>query len=109
MGRGMTLRQRAILSFVQRYAEECFILHVRGDSMINAGIYDGDFQVVRRQQTAANGEIVVARIDDEATVKRFFKEEDRIRLQPENSTLEPIYAREVAIEGIGVAVIRKLH
>ena len=90
-------------------AEECFILHVRGDSMINAGIYDGDFLVVRRQQTATNGEIVVARIDDEATVKRFFKEDDRIRLQPENSTLEPIYAREVAIEGIGVAVIRKLH
>lgn len=95
------------LDFV--HAEECFILHVRGDSMINAGIYDGDFLVVRRQQTATNGEIVVARIDDEATVKRFFKEEDRIRLQPENSTLEPIYAREVAIEGIGVAVIRKLH
>src|SRR2546430_13810163 len=95
------------LDFV--HAEECFILHVRGDSMINAGIYDGDFLVVRRQQTAANGEIVVARIDDEAPVKRFFKEEDRIRLQPENSTLEPIYAREVAIEGIGVAVIRKLH
>src|SRR5437867_12925337 len=77
--------------------------------MINAGIYDGDFLVVRRQQTATNGEIVVARIDDEATVKRFFKEDDRIRLQPENSTHEPIYAREVAIVVIGVAVTRKLH
>jgi len=89
--------------------DECFILHVRGDSMINAGIYDGDLLVVRRQPTATNGEIVVALIDDEATVKRFFKEEDRIRLQPENPNLEPIYARDVAIEGIAIAVIRKLH
>ena len=77
--------------------------------MINAGIYDGDLLVVRRQPTATNGEIVVALIDDEATVKRFFKEEDRIRLQPENPNLEPIYARDVAIEGIAIAVIRKLH
>ncbi|TMI71842.1 MAG: repressor LexA, partial [Bacillati bacterium ANGP1] len=70
---------------------------------------DGDLLVVRRQPTATNGEIVVALIDDEATVKRFFKEEDRIRLQPENPNLDPIYARDVAIEGIAIAVIRKLH
>jgi len=89
--------------------DECFILRVSGDSMINAGIYDGDLLVVRRQQTADNGDIVVARLDDEATVKRFFKEADRVRLQPENPTMEPIYTRDVAIEGVALAVIRKLH
>jgi repressor LexA len=77
--------------------------------MINAGIYDGDLLVVRRQQTADNGDIVVARLDDEATVKRFFKEDDRIRLQPENPTMEPIYTRDMAVEGVAIAVIRKLH
>lgn len=90
-------------------SEECFILHVRGDSMINAGIYDGDLLVVRRQQSADNGDIVVARLEDEATVKRFFKEDDRIRLQPENDVMEPIYTREAAIEGVALAVIRRLH
>lgn len=90
-------------------SEECFILQVRGDSMINAGIYDGDLLVVRRQQAARDGDIVVARMEDEATVKRFFKEADRIRLQPENPTMEPIYTRDVAIEGVAIAVIRKLH
>jgi repressor LexA len=77
--------------------------------MINAGIYDGDLLVVRRQQTANNGDIVVARLEDEATVKRFFKEADRVRLQPENPTMEPIYTRDVTIEGVALAVIRKLH
>jgi len=91
-------------------SEEAFILHVRGDSMINAGIQDGDLLLVRRQPTAQNGEIVVARVDgDEATVKRFFKEPDRIRLQPENDAMEPIYTRDATIEGVALAVIHRLH
>ncbi len=91
------------------HTDECFILLVRGESMIDAGIYDGDLLVVRRQQNATNGDIVVARIEDEATVKRFFKEEDRIRLQPENASMEPIYTRDAVIEGVALAVIRRLH
>ncbi len=90
-------------------SEECFILHVRGDSMVDAGIFDGDLLVVRAQQTAKSGDIVVARLEDEATVKRFYREGDRIRLQPENRSMEPIYARDVAIEGIAVALIRRIH
>lgn len=92
------------------HSDEAFILHVRGDSMVNAGIEDGDLLVVRKQQSAQNGDIVVARVDgDEATVKRFFKEADRVRLQPENDRLEPIYTRDVAIEGVGLAVIHRLR
>ncbi|MGH2359999.1 MAG: transcriptional repressor LexA [bacterium] len=90
-------------------AEDCFILKVRGESMIGAGIYDGDLLVVRRQPTARDGDIVVARMDDEATVKRFYREPDRVRLQPENPHMEPIYTRELAIEGVALAVIRRLH
>lgn len=88
---------------------EGFVLKVRGDSMIDAGIFDGDLLVVRCQQTATNGDIVVARLGDEATVKRFFKEGDRIRLQPENQAMAPIYARDVVVEGKAVAVLRRLH
>ena len=72
-----------------------YVLAVRGDSMVNAGILDGDFVVVRPQETAADGEIVVALVGEEATVKRFFKETDHVRLQPENETMEPIRSREV--------------
>jgi repressor LexA len=91
-------------------SDDCFILKVRGDSMIDAGIFDGDLLVVRRQPTANNRDIVVARVDDEATVKRFFKEDGRIRLQPENPRMEPTYVRgdRVAIEGVALAVIRRL-
>jgi len=90
--------------------ENVFMLAVRGDSMINAGILDGDFVLVRDQDTARNGEIVVALVgDDEATVKRFFREKDHIRLQPENDYLEPILSREVAILGKVVGVFRKIH
>ena len=78
---------------------ELFMLRVRGDSMIEAGILDGDYVVVRQQSTADNGDIVVAMIDDESTVKRFFKEPGRVRLQPENSTMAPIYAIDVSILG----------
>lgn len=90
-------------------SEECFILKVRGDSMVDAGIFDGDMLIVRRQQTAKDRDIVVARMEDEATVKRFFREDGRIRLQPENPRMEPIITRDVAIEGVALAVIHRLN
>ncbi len=92
-------------------AEDTFILRVKGDSMVEAGILDGDFVVVRQQKTAVNGEIVVAMIDEEATVKRFFREPDgSVRLQPENSTLEPIIVTggEFSIVGKVVALFRRV-
>ena len=79
--------------------EETFMLNVKGTSMINAGIFDGDQIIVRRQEFANNGDIVVALIEDEVTVKRFFKEASRIRLQPENDTMAPIYCDDVKILG----------
>ena len=91
-----------------------FLLRVKGESMINAGILDGDIVVVRKQQDARNGEIVVALVGDdenadEATVKRFFREDGgRVRLQPENDALEPIYAPHVAILGRVTGVFRSL-
>jgi repressor LexA len=91
--------------------EETFILKVKGDSMIEAGILDGDFVVIRQQSTATNGDIVVAMIDEEATVKRFFREGDRIRLQPENAALEPIFAdaqADFAVLGKVVALFRRV-
>jgi repressor LexA len=90
-------------------SDECFILKVRGDSMVDAGIFDGDMLVVRRQQTAKDRDIVVARMEDEATVKRFFREDGHIRLQPENASMEPIITRDVAIEGVALAVIHRLN
>lgn len=90
-------------------SEECFILKVRGDSMVDAGIHDGDMLVVRRQQTARDRDIVVARLDDEATVKRFFREDGYVRLQPENPRMEPIITRDVTIEGVALAVIHRLN
>jgi repressor LexA len=90
--------------------EQVFMLEVMGDSMIEAGILDGDYVIVRQQQSANNGDIVVAMTeDDEATVKRFFKEKDYIRLQPENSTLEPIIVRNVSILGKVIGVYRNIH
>lgn len=88
---------------------EHFVLEIRGDSMITAGIMNGDFVVVKRQQTAQNGDIVIAMIDDEATCKRYFKEPDRIRLQPENPRMRPFYAREVTILGKVTAVYRSYN
>lgn len=85
-----------------------FLLSVHGESMIEAGINDGDYIVVREQQTANNGDIVVALIDDGATVKRFFKESDHIRLQPENSSMDPIIVRECSIVGKVVALFRRV-
>jgi repressor LexA len=91
--------------------EETFVLRVKGESMIEAGILDGDFVVVRQQSTASNGDIVVAMIDEEATVKRFYRESDRVRLQPENPTMDPIYADQhvdFAILGKVVALFRRI-
>ncbi|HEX9247049.1 MAG TPA: transcriptional repressor LexA [bacterium] len=84
-----------------------FILRVRGESMIEAGILDGDFIVVRQQPTANNGEIVAALLGDEATVKRFYRERDHIRLQPENRTMTPILTRDATVLGKVVALIRR--
>lgn len=88
--------------------DHTFILRVRGESMIDAGIYEGDFVVVKQQTHAENGDIVVAMIDDDATVKTFYREPDRIRLQPQNATMSPIYARDVTILGRVVALFRRL-
>lgn len=85
-----------------------FLLSVRGESMIEAGINDGDYVVVKEQPVANNGDIVVAIVDDGATVKRFYKEADHIRLQPENSSMEPIITRDCSIAGKVVAVFRRL-
>lgn len=91
--------------------EGTFVLRVKGESMVEAGILDGDFVVVRQQSTASNGDIVVAMIDEDATVKRFFRESDRVRLQPENPAMDPIYVDEhvdLAILGKVVALFRRI-
>jgi repressor LexA len=105
----------AVPDMLARGDGEEFLLRVKGDSMINAGILDGDIVVVHRQSDARNGEIVVAlagqdeRADEaEATVKRFFREGGRVRLQPENDSLDPIYAEYVQILGAVTGVFRKL-
>ena len=90
--------------------EQLFMLEVMGESMIEAAILDGDYVIVRQQNTANNGDIVVAMTEeDEATVKRFFKEKDYFRLQPENSTMEPIILRNVSILGKVIGVYRHIH
>ena len=86
-----------------------FLLSVHGDSMIEAGINDGDYIVVREQSSANNGDIVVALIDDGATVKRFYRERDHIRLQPENSSMDPILVTECSIVGKVVALFRRIR
>ena len=85
-----------------------FVLRISGESMRDAGILDGDHVVVRRQETAANGEIVVALVGDDATVKRFFKESDHIRLQPENQAMEPIITPDANVIGKVVGVLRRV-
>ena len=79
-----------------------------GESMIEAGILEGDLVVVRPQDTATDGEIVVALVGDEATVKRFFQEADHVRLQPENATMEPIRSKEVRVLGRVVGLMRSI-
>jgi len=93
-------------SFVR--SENVFILNVKGDSMVEAGILEGDKLLARKQNWAQNGDIVIAMIEDEATVKRYYIEEDRIRLQPANSLYEPIYAQEVNILGKVVGLMRTI-
>jgi repressor LexA len=85
-----------------------YILRVQGDSMQDAGILEDDYVVVRSTKEAANGEIVVALLDDEATVKRFFREKDRVRLQPENKAYKPIRSKEVELLGRVVGVFRRV-
>ncbi len=85
-----------------------FLLSVHGESMIEAGINDGDYIVVKEQATATNGDIVVALVDDGATVKRFYKEADHIRLQPENSSMDPIIVPDCTIVGKVVALFRRV-
>ena len=87
---------------------DVFMLKIQGESMIDAGILDGDLVLVREQKSALNGDIVVALLEDEATVKRFFKEKDIIRLQPENQFMEPIYAKDVSILGKVIGLFRKM-
>ena len=88
--------------------EQTFMLRVKGESMINAGIFDGDHILVKQQETARNGEIVVALIDDSATVKRFYKEKGQYRLQPENDAMEPIITDHVQILGTVIGLIRMM-
>ena len=85
-----------------------YLLRVRGESMKDAGILEGDLVVVRPQETAQDGEIVVALVGEEATVKRFFQEEDHVRLQPENEAMEPIRSRDVRVLGKVVGLMRSL-
>ncbi|CAM2841438.1 MULTISPECIES: transcriptional repressor LexA [Paenibacillus] len=90
--------------------QKVFMLSVVGDSMVEAGIVNGDYVIVRQQQTADNGDIVVAMTeDDEATVKTFYKEKDHIRLQPENSTFEPLRLKHVSILGKVIGLFRDIH
>ncbi len=85
-----------------------FLLRVRGESMIDAGILDGDLVVVKPQEVASDGEIVVALVGDEATVKRFYQEVDHVRLQPENASMEPIRSKEVSVLGRVVGLMRSI-
>ena len=87
-------------------SDDVFMLNVCGDSMIDAGIFDKDKIIAQKQETATDGDIVVAMMEEEATVKRFFKEEDRVRLQAENESYAPIYAKDVDILGKVVGVLR---
>ncbi len=88
--------------------DDLFMLVVQGESMIDAGIMNGDKVVIKRQDTASNGDIVAVLIEDSATIKRFFKEDGIYRLQPENKNMEPMYFKEVSIIGKVVGLIRNL-
>jgi len=92
---------------VVREGDDVFMLKVKGDSMINAGIFDGDLVAVRQQPTAANGEIVAAMIEDEATVKRFYKEKNHVRLEAENPAYEPILTPDCQILGKVILSVRR--
>ena len=88
--------------------KDCYVLEVKGDSMIEDCIQDGDYVIVERRQTANDGEIVVALIDgSEATLKRFYREKDGVRLEPANAKMKPIYVKDVKIQGVVLGVLRK--
>ena len=95
------------LNYLKVGNNDLFMLKVSGDSMINAGIHDGDYVIAEKQSYAQNNEIVIALLENEATVKRFFKEEDHIRLQPENPAYEPIISKDVKILGKVTGLFRK--
>ena len=88
--------------------EQTFMLRVKGESMINAGIFDGDQIIVKQQDYARNGEIVVALVEDSATVKRFYKEKGHYRLQPANDALEPIIVDDIRILGVVIGLVRMM-
>ncbi len=90
------------------HGDSVFMLRVEGESMIEAGIFDGDLVMVRSQDSAVNGDIVVALLGDEATVKRFYNEGDEVRLQPENSAMSPIYSRDVRVLGKVIGLYRRM-
>ena len=94
------------LDLVEGY--DVFMLQVQGESMIEAGILDGDLVLVKEQNQAHNGEIIVALLGEEATIKRFYKEKDTIRLQPENQFMEPIYSKDVTVLGKVIGLYRKI-
>lgn len=90
------------------HKNQLFMLQIKGQSMIGSGINDGDYVIIQQQSTAVNGEIVIALIDDSATVKTFYKEKDHIRLQPENPSMEPIIVDDCIILGKAVGLFRKM-
>jgi repressor LexA len=93
-----------------KHSKQLFVLRVKGDSMIEAQIADGDYVVIRKQRTANNGQIVVAQTDDgEATLKRWYVEKNRIRLQPANAEMKPIYVKNAKILGVLAFVVRKME
>ena len=96
------------INFLNINQEEVFMLQVKGESMVDAGIFDGDYAIIKKQQIANDGDIVAALIDDEATIKRFYLEDDCIRLQPENDSYEPIYVEKARILGKAITIIRNL-
>lgn len=89
--------------------KDLFMLKISGESMINAGILDGDYVLIEKRNNAKNGDIVLALIEDSATVKTFYKEKDRIRLQPENDNMDPIYSNQVEILGHIIGLYRDLY
>ncbi|MDA7980228.1 MAG: transcriptional repressor LexA [Pirellulales bacterium] len=105
------VEQREVLDFGELFdADKHFALEVSGDSMIEDQITDGDYVVVRRQESAATGQIVVAAVDeDQATLKRWFPESNRIRLEPSNKSMKPIYVKDARVMGVVVGVVRRVN
>jgi len=107
-GQPMLAEENVAIPDIAGGREGEYLLRIKGDSMFEAGILEGDHVVVHPQETARNGEIVVALLGEEATVKRYFKEPDHIRLQPENQTMEPIRSKEVKVLGRVVGLLRQV-